>query len=114
MKKIITSILLATLMNISIFTYANEFENDIKIKGFYIGALGGVNLQHYDTINRVSDAKLNISPGFLIGSSLGYKFDNNIRLANEFTFGQNDITIGFRDSRFNFVKRQIKGVERAY
>lgn len=113
MKKLILGLLTALLINMSIFTYADEFENDIKTKGFYISSLGGVNLQHYDTINRVSRTNVNISPGFLVGGSLGYKFDNNIRLASEFTYGQNDITL--RSREFHFVERQqVKGVERAY
>lgn len=91
MNKIIMAMLVLLSTNLSLCAQVNELE-DNKNLGFYGGFLGGANFQHFENPDNKS-VKIDADLGYIFGGFIGYKFCNNLRLAGEFTYANNNLNI---------------------
>lgn len=78
--------LLTLLAAASTFMGAHLQGSECSDDGVYVGGFAGVNFLQ-DMNKKVDHAKF--KPGFAGGLSLGYKFENNIRVEGEFAFRRN-------------------------
>lgn len=90
MKKLVLA-LLATMM-----TGACLLAAEAALEGFYAGAFGGVNFEHYKNTETL---KISMRPGYALGIAGGYKFNQrecvlleNTRIEAEFAYRHNKIS----------------------
>lgn len=86
MKKQLLVLFAFLLTSVSVYAqHSNE--------GFYVGALGGLNLESFDSCH------LKTNPGYTAGGFAGYKFYNNIRIEGEFSYRRNNLRKNFHGHR---------------
>lgn len=74
--------------------------NECCDAGLYVGGFGGVNFLDLSK-------SLGMKTGFIGGASLGYKFENSIRVEGEFAYRRNTFSKS-RNHGFGYIQR-IKG-----
>lgn len=86
MKKQLLALFAFLLTSLSIYAQNSN-------EGFYVGGLGGLNLEFFDSCH------LKTKPGYSIGGFAGYKFCNNIRTEGEFSYRRNELRKHFHGYR---------------
>ncbi len=66
--------------------FSSVAANECLEEGLYVGGFGGVNFLHIDKAS-------GIKPGFMGGVSIGYKFENSVRLEGEFAYRRNRMKV---------------------